>query len=398
MRVLMVSDVYFPRINGVSTSIETFRRCLAAEGVEVRLVAPQYGDEAATPDILRVPGRPVPGDPEDRLPGWRAMQQAVVAAAADCDLIHIQTPFVAHYAGLRVARRLDLPVLATYHTLFEEYVEHYAPHWLRRLAAGGLRAAARAWSRQQCNQLDALVVPSSLMRLRLEGYGVTTPMSVLPTGIPLGQFATGDRAAFRERYGIAAERPLALYVGRVAHEKNIGFLLQAMPLLLERCPEALLLIAGEGPALPALQRQVAAAGLQQQVRFLGYLDRLRDLPDCYAAADVFAFASRTETQGLVLLEAMAAGLPVVALAEMGTVDILGSGRGCRVPPGQPGAFAAALADCLKQPALRQQLGHEASVLAAEWSDQAMAARLAALYRDLCAEPRRRPARLRSVGA
>ena len=91
----MVSDVYFPRVNGVSTSIETFRRTLAELGVEVRLVVPRYGDEADEPGIVRVAGRPVPGDREDRLVGWRAMQRAVLAAAEDCDLIHIQTPFVA---------------------------------------------------------------------------------------------------------------------------------------------------------------------------------------------------------------------------------------------------------------------------------------------------------------
>ena len=137
MRVLMVSDVYFPRVNGVSTSIETFRQTLAAQGVEVRLVVPRYGDEAEEAGIVRVPGRAIPGDREDRLVGWRAMHRAVLAAAQDCDLIHIQTPFIAHYAGIAAARKLGLPVVATYHTLFEEYLQHYAPivpaSWLRCL-------------------------------------------------------------------------------------------------------------------------------------------------------------------------------------------------------------------------------------------------------------------------
>jgi hypothetical protein len=110
MRVLMVSDVYFPRVNGVSTSIETFRKTLHWMGVEVRLVVPRYGEEAAEPGIIRVAGRPLPGDPEDRLVGWRSMHREVLAAAQDCDLIHIQTPFIAHYAGLKAARTLGLPV------------------------------------------------------------------------------------------------------------------------------------------------------------------------------------------------------------------------------------------------------------------------------------------------
>jgi len=382
MRVLMVSDVYFPRINGVSTSIETFRQGLAHEGVAVDLVVPRYGDEPEMPGITRVAGRPVPGDPEDRLLAWSTMCRAVDEAAASCDLIHVQTPFVAHYAGLRAARKHRLPVLATYHTLFEEYVEHYAPSPLRRFAGGGLRAVARFLSRQQCNQLDALVVPSTLMRARLESYGVRVPMSVLPTGIPLAQFARGDGQGFRRRYGIAFDRPVALYVGRVAHEKNLDFLLQAMLRVLQHCPQALLLIAGEGPALPSLRARVGELGLKRHVSFVGYLDRQQELPDCYAAANVFAFTSRTETQGLVLLEAMASGLPVVALAEMGTVDILAEGRGTLAPPPHPTAFGDALGHCLGHPEAWSHLGREAAEAARGWSDRAMAGRLAELYRGL----------------
>jgi len=378
MRVLMVSDVYFPRVNGVSTSIETFRRTLLAQGVEVQLVVPRYGDESEEPGIIRVAGRPVPGDREDRLLGWRAMHAAVRAAAQDCDLIHVQTPFVAHYAGVKAARQLGLPVLATYHTLFEEYLQHYAP-WL---PAAWLRGQARALSRRQCNQLDAVIVPSSAMRQRLENYGVTVPLHVLPTGIPLAQFAGGDGPAFRLRHGIDPARPLALFVGRVAHEKNIGFLLAAVQEARQSLPEVLLLIAGEGPAMRDLQAKTLELGLGDAVKFIGYLDRGRGLPDCYAAADIFVFASRTETQGLVLLEAMAAGLPVVALAEMGTVDILAPGRGCVVPPATPAAFGRAVADLLSQPTLWRRLAEVAPRYAAEWSDAAMAERLADCYRSL----------------
>ncbi len=378
MRVLMVSDVYFPRVNGVSTSIETFRRTLADQGVEVRLVVPRYGDEADQPGIVRVAGRPVWGDPEDRLVGWRAMHRTVLEAAADCDLIHVQTPFVAHYAGLKAARRLGLPVIATYHTLFEEYLQHYA----RFLPAGLLRGQARAFSRRQCNALDAIVVPSTAMRQRLESYGVDVPMQVLPTGIPLAQFAAGNGPAFRRRHGIAEGRRMALFVGRVAHEKNIGFLLDALVHARRIQPDLLLVIAGEGPAMGELKQKAQALDLHDAIKFIGYLDRARDLPDCYAAADVFVFASRTETQGLVLLEAMAAGLPVIALAEMGTIDILAPGRGAFSPPAEPAAFGDMLGHFMKHPAAWQHLQAEAPLYAREWSDAAMAERLARFYREL----------------
>lgn len=382
MRVLMVSDVYFPRVNGVSTSIETFRRTLAAQGVEVKLVVPRYGDEADEPGIVRVAGRPVPGDPEDRMVGWRAMHRTVLAEAADCDLIHVQTPFIAHYAGLKAGRTLGLPVIATYHTLFEEYLQHYAPF----LPAGWLRGQARRFSRRQCNALDAVVVPSTAMRERLESYGVTSAMRVLPTGIPMAQFAGGNGLAFRLQHDIPEDRPLALFVGRVAHEKNIGFLLEAMVHARQMRPDLLLLIAGEGPAMGDLKKQVAALGLGDAVRFVGYLDRRQGLPDCYAAADVFVFASRTETQGLVLLEAMAAGVPVIALSEMGTTDILSPGRGAFSPPADSKAFGETLGHFLNHPAAWRHLYEEATVYAQEWTDVAMAGRLALLYRELAGQP------------
>lgn len=378
MRVLMVSDVYFPRVNGVSTSIETFRHALMAEGIEVRLVAPRYGDEPEEEGVVRVRGRPIPGDREDRLVGWRAMHLAVAAAAADCELVHIQTPFVAHYAGLAAARRRGIPAVATYHTLFEEYFQHYAAF----LPAGWLRGFARAWSRRQCNALDALLVPSTAMRKRLGEYGVRTRMEVLPTGIPLARFTAGDGAAFRQRHGIPAERPVALFVGRVAHEKNIGFLLDALPAARRICPDLLLVITGEGPAMADLRAHAAKLGVDAAVRFLGYLDRGSELPACYAAADAFSFASRTETQGLVLLEAMAAGLPVIALSAMGTADILASGRGCLVPPDDPQAFGEVLGQVLAHRAAWAHLGPAARTYAGEWSDAAMAARLADFYRSL----------------
>jgi glycosyltransferase involved in cell wall biosynthesis len=378
MRILKVSDVHFPRVNGVSTSIETFRQALAEFEVEVRLVVPRYGSEQEESGVVRVSGRPVPRDPEDRLVHWAAMHGAVRRAALECDLIHIQTPFIAHPAGVKAARALGLPVIATYHTLFEEYLQHYAPF----LPKSWLRGLARQISRRQCNALDAVIVPSSAMRERLTAYGVTAPIHVLPTGIPLSRFSTGNRVRFRARHGIAPEQPVILYVGRVAFEKNIGFLLDMFALALKARPDLLFLVTGHGPAVPELKAQADRLGISHAVRFLGYLDRSGELQDCYAAADAFVFASLTETQGLVLLEAMAMGLPVVALAEMGTVDILTAGRGCVVPSHDATDFASALTALLGEPEKLWRLADEARNYAATWSDQAMAGRLAQLYRQL----------------
>ncbi len=380
LQVLMVSDVYFPRINGVSTSIDTFREDLADQGVDVTLVAPEYPEPHDAASIWRIPSRRIPFDPEDRLMRWHPLSQKVDALATDrADVIHIQTPFAAHYAALRSARRHRLPVVATYHTHFEEYIDHYLPLMPRPL----LRGIARGIARNQCNGLDAVVVPSLAMRDKLAEYGVTAPMHVLPTGIPAGRFEGGSRERFRSRHGIAPERPVALFVGRVAHEKNIGFLLDALSHAV-RDLDALLLIAGEGPAVPELRQRVARLGLGRHVSFVGYLDRRTELPDCYAAADVFCFASHTETQGLVLLEAMAAGLPVYGLARMGTRDIIEPGRGAIAAPGDAQAFGQGLAALLGDASRREAMAAQARRFAAEWSSVERARQLADLYRSLAA--------------
>jgi 1,2-diacylglycerol 3-alpha-glucosyltransferase len=379
MRILMISDVYFPRINGVSTSIQTFRRDLEDLGHEVTLIAPRYPQSGAEADsgILRVSSRQVPRDPEDRMMRRGEIRRLLPdLTTRHFDLVHIQTPFIAHYAGIELARTLDVPVVETYHTYFEEYLHHYVPLMPRRVT----RFVARRFTCRQCNQVDHLIAPSRAMRDALLEYEVRTPISIIPTGLEVDRFEEADGAAFRRRFGIDAQRPVVVHVGRIAHEKNIDFLLRVMVRVREQVPDALLLVAGEGPALAHCKRLSVELGLQKHTLFVGYLDRQHELLQCYRAGDVFAFASRTETQGLVLLEAMAQGVPVVSTAHMGTVDILHAGRGCIVVEESESVFAAAVGNLLRDRAKREALGKEARTYAATWSAREMAVRLIDLYR------------------
>jgi 1,2-diacylglycerol 3-alpha-glucosyltransferase len=377
MRVLFVSDVYFPRVNGVSTSIRTFRGDLAQLGVETTLVAPAYPNAPADSDasIIRVPSGGVPRDPEDRRFLGRPLREALDATlAARIDLVHIHTPFIAHYAGVRFARQHGLPVVATYHTFFEDYLHHYVPVLPRGIG----RFIARRFTLSQCDDVAALISPSAPMRQALLAYGVETPIEVLPTGLPAESFIRGDGAKFRRQFHLPPNRPLLLYVGRVAFEKNIGFLLRMFARLRTRRPDALFVIAGEGPALGALTTLARELGVADHVKFIGYLDRNTDLPDCYAAGDAFVFASRTETQGLVLLEAMAQGTPVVSTAELGTRSILTEGCGAFVVPEDETAFAAAVGTAL---ALQEDDPRRAQLRAhaESWASQAMARSLLGFY-------------------
>ena len=394
----MLSDVFFPRVNGVSTSIQTYRSDLQALGHQVTLVAPQYPSAivaatAATDpiDTVRIESRGVPRDPEDRLLKWGPlMRWAESLRPDDVDVIHIQTPFVAHYAGLRLARRLGCPVVETYHTYFEHYLHHYVPG----IPAALTRSLARRMTVSQCGAVQAVISPSRQMADALRDYGVKTPIEVLPTGLPPAAFGAGNGAAFRAQFGIPAQRPVITFVGRVAHEKNIDFLLQMLVELRRRVPDVLMVIAGEGPAEQHLRALAARLGLEPNVLFIGYLERTRGLLDCYRAADAFVFASRTETQGLVLLEAMAQGTPVVSTAVMGTVDVLSGAGGAVVVPEEVGPFADAVAGVLRDPRHRDELSGRARDDAARWASRVMAERLVRLYEGVIhtdAPPRSVPA-------
>lgn len=386
MDILLLSDVYFPRVNGVSTSIRVFARNLVRLGHRVTLVAPDYGEAQAQLErdgefgdalrVLRLPARRIFFDPEDRLFTATALREVFERLVAQrWDVIHVHTPFRAHKLGVKLGRALGVPVVETYHTYFEEYVAHYLP-WL---PSPLLRLAARALSRRLCHEVDHLIVPTAEMTVVLQGYGVRTPSTVLPTGLDLDEFTGGDGARFRAAHGIAPDRPVLATVSRLAIEKNIPFLIDVLQRLLPQFPGLLLVIAGEGPDAERLRAKVAQQGLQENVRFLGNLERRSTLLDCYRAADAFVFASPTETQGLVLIEAMALGVPVVSTAVMGTATVLRDARSALVGAEDVDAFATQVARVLDDPALRATLAAAGPQDASAWSMDALMPRLMEVY-------------------
>lgn len=380
MHILMISDVFFPRINGVSTSTQIFRDEFRRLGHKVTLIAPHYPNcTQDDEDIIRIPSRQVLFDPEDRMMRSKDVM-ALLPKLRDkhYDLIHIQTPFIAHHLGVKLAKALHVPSIETYHTFFEEYLFHYVPFVPKRW----MRALARYFTRKQCNAVDSIIVPSSAMSEILAHYGVTTPMKIIPTGMELEKFQGCNGAAFRERYGIPANRPTLVHIGRVAHEKNIGFLLRMLQQLRLSIPQILLIIAGEGPALTHLRKLSRQLGLSDNVLFVGYLSRADALLDCYCAGDAFVFASRTETQGLVLLEAMALGVPVVSTAVMGTKDILEPRRGGLIAQEDPVKFSETVKQLLDNEFLHKRLCKEAREYTREWSAPMMAERMLEYYECL----------------
>lgn len=376
MHILMITDVYFPRVNGVSTSIQTFRDTLHKQGHKVTLIAPGYGEQKDEKDIIRIKSKTVPFDREDRLMGYSDVLDTFAQLKdSDVDVIHIQTPFVAHYAGVKLAKMLDVPVVLSYHTFFEEYLYHYVPFAPKSL----MKYLARRLTRSQCNEANIIISPSHAMADVLQKYGVTQPINVLPTGLDLCKFEGGNRIAFRQSLELDSDQPTLLFIGRVAHEKNIEFLLHVVKALADKHPDLVLIIAGEGPAERHLKQLVNKYELDEHVVFIGYLNRDTELLDCYRAGDIFVFASQTETQGLVLIEAMAMGLPVVAISEMGTSSILDARQGALVAEHDVNDFANKVSALIDNRELRRSLGMQGKQYADSWSIERCCSDLIDLY-------------------
>ena len=380
MNILFISDVFFPRVNGVSTSINTFATELRALGHQVTLIAPSYTDEDKQEEwIVRVPSHKIYFDPEDRLMNFSKLK-ALLPWIRDkhFDIIHIHTPFTAHYVGIHFGKKLDIPVVETYHTFFEDYLHHYLPFIPQFIS----RKLARTISRRQCNAVDGIVSPSKPMLDVLKQYGIKTPAEVVATGLDESSFASVDGEHFRMSHDIPLAQPMLLFVGRVAHEKNIGFLLEMHVELIKKHPDALLVITGEGPAEEPIKHSIDKLGISNKVRMISYLDRSHELIACYKAADIFVFASKSETQGLVLLEAMAQGTAVVAIAELGTKSILIEGEGVLIAKDDINDFADKVSALLSDAPKRQMIGEKGRQYAQEkWRAGVLAKKVAKFYKS-----------------
>lgn len=400
MNVGIFTESYKPYVNGVSVSVSSFVGQLRSRGDSVHIFAPAmpgYVDGDA--DVHRYPSvrfhsRFLQYEPEytlalGRFPGLAPFLRAVFGAtvygleerpALDAllrrmplDVIHTQSPFAMGAEGRRWARRRHIPLVTTFHTLYTEYT-HYTPFIPRWFALPNILR----WTRMNCNAADIVIAPTEAARDVLRSWGVHRPVSILATGIAAARFRDGAGAAVRAAQNIPAGAFLLLYAGRVAPEKNIPTLLEAFARVAARRPEAMLLFAGGGPDLEATRRRVEEAGLAGRVRFAGYVAR-EDMRDYYAAADVLAFPSETETQGLVLCEAMAAGLPFVAVESPGARSVVPDEAERYLIPNAAETLAERVLHLESCPEERRRLAAIGRGAAEAFTDEAAAARLRDIY-------------------
>jgi glycosyltransferase involved in cell wall biosynthesis len=337
MKIVMFTNTFTPHVGGVARSVQQFADEYRQLGHDVLVVAPEFaGIPKSEPDVIRMPAiqkfngsdfsvpMPVPGRLRGKLDAFGP------------DIVHSHHPFLLGDAALRVASRRDIPVVFTHHTQYEKYT-HYVPgdselmqRFVIELAVG------------YCNLCDAVIAPSKTIANRLHQQGVTTEIVEIPTGVDVRHFSRGEGEHFRKQNGISQSTFVIGHVGRLAPEKGLGFLSECIAEFLAAHPDSVFLVAGGGPSERAMREAMSRHGVQDRFVLLGTLTR-NELADVYAAMDVFAFASQSETQGMVLTEAMAASTPVVAVDAPGVREIMRDGEnGLMIPREEKAAFVEAL--------------------------------------------------------
>lgn len=317
MKITMFTNTYLPHVGGVAHSIATFEEDLLDEGHKVQIIAPTFPDqEEEDPDnVIRVPAiQNFNGsDFSVRIPLAGDMREGITAF--DPDIVHSHHPFLLGDSAVRISRLLGLPLVFTHHTLYEQYT-HYVP-----LDSPALKNFVSDLATQYANICNHVIAPSSGVKELIRTRGVKSAVDVLPTGIDIDRFASGNGRQFRQRHDIDLDTPVIGHVGRLADEKNLCYLARAVAQTARTNPELKFLVAGTGDAQEDVVKIFSQHGVDDSLLMVGTMSG-DDLMDCYAAMDIFVFASQSETQGLVLAEAMAAAVPVLALSATGVDDVV----------------------------------------------------------------------------
>lgn len=318
MKIAMFTDTYIPQVNGVATSVSLYKRALEKLGHEVYVVAPIGPKDDS---IFAIGGIQFKWEKNHVIPNsGRLLPLLNFVRQKKIEVIHSHAPFALGFRALTVQRRLQIPHLHTYHTLLVEY-RHYIPKPLTPSAR-----SVEEFSAWFCNKVNRVIAPTQKIKDELLRYGVNRPVDVIPTGIDVELFDSADEFNIRKRHNIDDRTKILLFVGRLAKEKNVVFVIQVLKELLQRKLDAHLIIVGDGPERNSLEKVVREFDIESHVTFTGYMPR-KVLVNYYRQADLFTFASESETQGLVVLESLAAGTPVVAVAKMGIADVLEDGQG-----------------------------------------------------------------------
>ena len=387
MKIGVFTDSYRPYTSGVVRSIDLFTKEFTRRGHEVYIFGPDYplSNPPKEDKVFRFAALPAPTMPDFSIPLPISAQFSPTIKKIGLDVIHVHSPFILGSLGARAARRHRLPLVFTFHTLYDQYV-HYVP-----FVEEASRQIVQLICRDFCNRCNMVVAPSQLVVNYLRRIGVESQIVNIPTGIELDEFTDLNPRWLKDNYEISEDKTVLLFVGRLGKEKNVLFLLKSFKEILRLQPNTHLVLVGKGPQEAALKKFCRTNGLNGSVTFTGVLPR-HLIVHCYASADLFVFPSVTETQGLVIGEAKAAGLPVVAVRAFGPAEIVAHGLDGLLTDPTIAAFTDAVLKLLADPQQRMLMSEAALINAQAISSARCAEQMLEIYEDLisdkCCAPRR----------
>ncbi len=385
----MFTNTYLPHVGGVARSVATFAEDLRSMGHSVLVIAPTFPDlplkEDERQQVLRVPALQNfnGSDFSVRLPLPFKVNNKLIQFQPD--IIHSHHPYLMGDSALRMAIQHALPLVFTHHTLYERYT-HYVPFDSKKMKRFVIQL-----STQYANMCNTVIAPSASVARLLQQRGVKTPIKEIHTGIDVDFFARGKKDVFRKSKDIQDNALVIGHVGRLAQEKNLSYLSQAVPLYLQKDRQAVFLVVGSGPAQKEMQRIFKDKGVADRLILVGKQSG-QNLANAYQAMDLFVFASQTETQGMVLMEAMAAGKPVIALDATGVREVVLDNKNGRLLAVSASAadFALAIEVFVQDKAKQEKWAQEALHTAKLFSRKKSAQRLQELYKDICEARNQKP--------
>lgn len=373
MNIAIFTECYHPIINGVIVSIDTYVKELKRLGCSVYIFAPSSPNYKDKEDyVLRFSSLTYPVPVEYRFPLPLPRKLLSKIKSLNIDIVHTQTPFFMGAIAKYVSLRNNIPLIFTYHTQYDKY-SHYVP-----LPQNAVKKSAIFWSKFFCNLCDWIISPSNEINNFLKNIGITTPVETIPTGIDLDEFNNLKPQEGRYKVKAKVDEKLLITAGRLAKEKNIEFILKSFRLILHQYQKVKLIVVGGGPYQKTLEEYSEKLNLRENVMFTGVVPKKEVIQYC-SASDLFVFASVTETQGLVILEAMATGCPIVAIDSTGVNEVVENGiEGFLCPPDE-NIFSEKVLGLLINDDLRHKMGEKAKNKARKFSSSSSAQKLLRIY-------------------
>lgn len=315
MKILMMTNTYAPIVGGLEKSIDVFSEAFRKMGHTVKIIAPEFDGAESSENVIRVPALPNIQGTKFSIAFPIPELTANFVKEYQPDIIHAHHPFLVGDMALRIAGQYRIPLVFTYHTMFEQYTDYFG------LDIEAVQAFVIKLASGFANLCDHVIVPSESIKKILLERKIKTPIAVVPTGVDVQNFKKGNRQHFREKFQLKEDAYVIGNLGRISSEKNLLFLGSAVAQYLIRNKKAHFLVVGSGPAEDEFKDIFREAGVMDRLHLPGVL-KGDDLVDAYHAMNVFAFASKSETQGMVVTEAMASGLGVIALDAPGVREVV----------------------------------------------------------------------------